>query len=52
VHAGRYAEAIAFDVSAAIDVSGSPCAPSTGLLTIRDPDAAGALRRWNATVPR
>jgi uncharacterized protein (DUF58 family) len=46
VHAARYAEAIAFDVSDA------PSAPPRGLLTIQERDAARALRRWNATVPR
>ena len=40
--AARYAEAIAFDVSAASDVSAAPPAPAAGLLTIRDRDAAQA----------
>ena len=52
VHARRYAEAVAFDVSAAFDVSDTRSTPSTGLLTIQEHDPASALRRWNATVPR
>jgi uncharacterized protein (DUF58 family) len=51
VQAARYAEAIAFDVSAAFDLSDT-AEPAGGLLTIRERDAAQALRRWNATVPR
>ncbi len=45
VQAARYAEAIAFDLSDTAE-------PAGGLLTIRERDAAQALRRWNATVPR
>jgi uncharacterized protein (DUF58 family) len=52
VQAARYAEAIAFDVSAAVDVSATAAGPAEGLLTIREHDPAQALRRWNATVPR
>ena len=51
VQAARYAEAIAFDVSAAFDLSHT-AEPAGGLLTIRERDAARALRRWNATVRR
>ena len=56
VHAARYAEAIAFDVSAGSSAASSTgsdgAAAPAGLLTIRERDAAKALRRWNATVPR
>jgi uncharacterized protein (DUF58 family) len=46
VQAARHAEAIAFDLSDA------PGEPTGGLLTIRERDAARALRQWNATVAR
>ena len=45
VQAARYAEGIAFDLSDTAE-------PAGGLLTIRERDAAQALRRWTATVPR
>jgi len=45
VQAARYAEGIAFDLSDTAESAG-------GLLTIRERDAAQALRRWNATMPR
>jgi hypothetical protein len=46
VQAARHAEAIAFDLSDA------PGGSTGGLLTIRERDAARALRQWNATVAR
>jgi uncharacterized protein (DUF58 family) len=46
VQAARHVEAIAFDLS------DTPGEPTGGLLTIRERDAARALRQWNATVVR
>jgi hypothetical protein len=46
VQAARHAEAIAFDLSDA------PGGSTGGLLTIRERDAARALRQWNATAAR